>query len=70
MVQCIKGVIMVAVKVGAAVVQDSEAKQRLLDVAACFEAREGIRQGLDDARNGRTESAREFFERFEAARGH
>ena len=34
----------------AAVVQDAEAYQRLLDVAARADAREGIRQGLEDAR--------------------
>jgi len=53
----------------AAVVQDAEAYQRLLDVAARAEAREGIRQGLEDARKGKTEPAREFFDRFEAEHG-
>lgn len=37
----------------AAVVQDSEAYQRLLDIAARADAEEGIRQGLEDARAGR-----------------
>ena len=53
----------------AAVVQDAEAYQRLLDVAARADAREGIRQGLDDARKGKTKPAREFFDRFEAQHG-
>jgi hypothetical protein len=34
----------------AVVVQDAEAYQRLLDIAARADANEGIRQGLDDAR--------------------
>ena len=50
----------------AAIVQDAEAYQRLLDIAAAANSREGIRQGLDDVRNGRTRPAREFFEEFEA----
>jgi prevent-host-death family protein len=53
----------------AAVVLDAEAYQRLLDIAASADAEEGIRQGLEDARNGRTRSAREFFEEFKAANG-
>ena len=32
----------------AAVVQDAEAYQRLLDITASADAEEGIRQGLDD----------------------
>ncbi len=53
----------------AAVVQDAEAYQRLLDVAARADAREGIRQGLEDARKRRTRPAREFFDKFEAEHG-
>lgn len=53
----------------AAVVQDAEAYQRLLDVAARADAREGIRQGLDDVGRGRTRPAEEFFEDFEATHG-
>jgi hypothetical protein len=34
-------------------VQDAEAYQRPLDIAAQANAEEGIRQGLDDARKGR-----------------
>lgn len=45
-----------------AVVQDAEAYQRLLDIAARADAREGIRQGLDDVANGQTRPAREAFE--------
>ena len=40
----------------AAIVQDAEAYQRLLDIAAQADAEEGIRQGLDDAAHGRTRS--------------
>lgn len=53
----------------AAVIQDPEAYQRLLDIAAQADAREGIRQGLEDARKGRTRPAEEFFRDFEAAHG-
>ena len=53
----------------AAVVQDAEAYQRLLDIAARADAREGIRQGLEDARKGRSRPAEEFFREFEALHG-
>jgi len=46
----------------AAIVQDAEAYQRLLDIAARADAEEGIRQGLDDVAHGRTRSAREIFD--------
>jgi prevent-host-death family protein len=45
----------------AAIVQDAEAYQRLLDIAARAEAEEGIRQGLDDVAHGRTRPASEVF---------
>lgn len=50
----------------AAVVQDASAYQRLLDIAAQADVEEGIRQGLEDVRRGRTRGAREFFREFEA----
>ena len=53
----------------AAVVQDAEAYQRLLDVAASADAAEGIRQGMEDARKGRIRPVKEFFEEFEARHG-
>jgi prevent-host-death family protein len=46
----------------AAIVQDAEAYQRLLDLAASADAEEGIRQGLDDVAHGRTRPARDVFE--------
>jgi prevent-host-death family protein len=46
----------------AAVVQDAEAYQRLLDIAARADAGEGIRQGLDDVAHGRTRPAKEVFD--------
>ena len=52
----------------AAVVQDAEAYQRLLDIAASADPEEGIRQGLEDAKHGRVRPAREFFAEFEATR--
>ncbi len=45
----------------AAVVQDAEAYQALLDIAAKNDVFEAIRQGLDDVANGRTRPAREVF---------
>ena len=53
----------------AAVVQDAEAYQRLLDIAARADANEGIRQGLEDAENGRMQPLREFLAEFEAEHG-
>ena len=53
----------------AAIVQDAEAYQRLLDIAARADAQEGIRQGLEDIREGRVRTAREFFDEFEARNG-
>lgn len=53
----------------AAVVQDAEGYQRLLDVAALASVDEGIRQGLEDSRTGKVRSAREFFDEFETRHG-
>ncbi len=53
----------------AAVVQNAEAYQRRLDLAAATTAAEGIRQGLDDLKQGRTRPAREFFNEFRAEHG-
>jgi prevent-host-death family protein len=44
-----------------AVVLDARAYQRLLDIAAEADAREGIRQGLEDVRKKRTRPAHEVF---------
>ncbi len=46
----------------AAVLQDADSYQRLLDLAAGASAAEGIRQGRDDAANGRTEPATSVFD--------
>jgi len=51
-----------------AVVQDAECYQRLLDIAALADAREGTRQGLDDVKKGRVGPAREALETFRRAR--
>ncbi len=53
----------------AAVVQDAEAYQRLLDIAAGADAAEGIRQGLEDADKGKARPARHFFNEFESTHG-
>jgi prevent-host-death family protein len=53
----------------AAVVQDAEAYQRLLDIAAEASAEEGIRQGLDDLAEGRARPAVEVFDEVRAAHG-
>ena len=53
----------------AAIVQDAEAYQHLLDIAARADANEGIRQGLEDANQGNVTPARAFFEDFEARHG-
>jgi PHD/YefM family antitoxin component YafN of YafNO toxin-antitoxin module len=53
----------------AAIVQDAEAYQRLLDIAARADAYEGIRQGLEQAKQGKGRDIEEFFVEFEAAHG-
>ena len=45
----------------AAIVQDAEAYRRLLDIAARADAVEGIRQGLEQARQGKVRPARDFI---------
>ena len=52
-----------------AVVQDAEAYQRLLDIAAKADADEGIRQGLDDVKKRRVRPARQVLEAFRHSRG-
>jgi len=51
------------------VVQDAEAYQKLLDIAALADAEEGVRQGLEDVKKGRVRPVREFFKEFEAKYG-
>jgi prevent-host-death family protein len=53
----------------AAIVQDAEAYQRLLDIAAGANAGEAIRQGLDDVARGRTRAAREVFDQIRRKHG-
>ena len=43
--------------------------QKLRDIAAAAYPEEGIRQGLEDIKNGKVRPAREFFEEFEAKHG-
>src|ERR1700688_3475191 len=53
----------------AAIVQDAEAYQRLLDLAGSADAEEGIRQGLDNVAQGRTRPAREVFDEIRRKHG-
>ena len=53
----------------AAIVQDAAAYQKLLDIAARADSAEGIRQGLEDSKQGKLRSARDFFKVFEARHG-
>jgi hypothetical protein len=46
----------------AALVQDAEAYQRLLDIAASADVFEAIRQGLDHVVCGRTRPAKDVFD--------
>jgi prevent-host-death family protein len=48
----------------AAILQDAESYQRLLDIAARASEEEGIRQGLEDAKQGKGRPANEVFEEF------
>ncbi len=52
-----------------AVVQDAEAYQRLLDIAARADALEGIRQGAEDMKKRRMRPAREALEMFRSHHG-
>jgi PHD/YefM family antitoxin component YafN of YafNO toxin-antitoxin module len=49
-----------------AIVQDAGAYQRLLDIAARADAREGVRQGLEQSKRGQGRDAGEFFAEFTA----
>lgn len=49
-----------------AVLQDAQAYQHLLDIAAQADATEAIRQGLEDVKKGRTRPARQVFEEIRA----
>ena len=53
----------------AAVVQDAEAYQRLLDLAAEANVAEGIRQGLEDLKHRRTRAARTVLAEIRAEHG-
>ena len=53
----------------AAVVQDAEAYQQLLDLAAEASAAEGIRQGLEDLNRGRVRTAQAVFDEIRAEHG-
>lgn len=53
----------------AAVLQDAEAYQHLLDLAAEASADEGIRQGLEDLEDGRTRPAEDVFNELRAEYG-
>jgi hypothetical protein len=50
----------------AAIVQDVEAYQRLLDIAARADAEESIRQGIEDVAKGRTRPAKAVFDELAA----
>jgi prevent-host-death family protein len=53
----------------AAVVQEPEAYQRLLDIAARVDVEEGIRQGREDVAKGRVSPAREALKTFRREHG-
>ena len=48
---------------------ETQSLKQLLDIAARADAEEGIRQGMEDAANGRTRPASEYFEEFETKNG-
>jgi PHD/YefM family antitoxin component YafN of YafNO toxin-antitoxin module len=52
-----------------AIVQDAGAYQRLLDIAARADVREGTRQGLAESRRRLGRDVDEFFAEFEAGHG-
>ena len=52
-----------------AVVQDAESYQRLLDIAAQGDAREGIRQAREQSKLGLGQDLEDFLSEFEAEHG-
>jgi prevent-host-death family protein len=52
-----------------AVLQDAASYQRLMNIAARADAREGIRQGMDDLARGQHRPAREALEEFRSKHG-
>lgn len=50
----------------AAVLQDAESYQRLLDLAAEADAAEAVRQGLEDLSRGRVRAAEDVFDELRA----
>jgi hypothetical protein len=48
---------------------DANNTQLLLDIAALADAREGIRQGLEEDKQGKGRDVEEFFAEFEATHG-
>jgi hypothetical protein len=52
-----------------AMARQTGSSQRMLDDAARADANDGIRQGLEDAKQGKLQSARKFFRDFEAEYG-
>jgi prevent-host-death family protein len=53
----------------AAIVQDADAYQHLLDIAARADFHEGVRQGFEEARQGKGRDIEEFLADFEAKHG-
>jgi len=53
----------------AAIVQDAESYQRLLDIAARADSHEGILQGREQAKQRKGRDVEEFFAGFEAKHG-
>lgn len=53
----------------AAVIQDAEAYQRLLDLAAQADVHERLRKGLEDVRAGRTRPAQAVFDELRSRHG-
>ncbi len=52
-----------------AVLQDAATYHRLMDIVARADAREGIRQGMDDLARGQHRPAREALEEFRSKHG-
>ncbi len=52
-----------------AVLQDAATYHRLMDIVARADAREGIRQGMDDLARGQHRPAREALEEFRTKHG-
>ena len=65
----VTGRVVLTVNGKAVVVENAEVSQHLFDIAAHADVDGGIRQGLENAEEGKLRPAGQFFDEFEAVQG-